>query len=45
MTAVELASKDELVDVLTTLKAAVETGELDFQINAVSGAVKSNFKK
>lgn len=45
MTAAELTSKDELVDVLTTLKAAVELGELDLQINAVSGAVKSGFKK
>ena len=44
-TAVELASKDELVNVLETLKAAVDAGELDEQINAVSGAVKSGFKK
>jgi hypothetical protein len=45
LTAVELNSKDELVGVLTTLKGAVELGELDLQINAVSGAVKSSFKK
>ena len=44
-TAVELASKDELVNVLETLKTAVDAGELDEQINAVSGAVKSGFKK
>ena len=44
-TAVELASKDELVNVLETLKTAVDAGELDEQINALSGAVKSNFKK
>ena len=44
MAAVELNSKDELVGVLTTLKAAVAVGELDLQINAGSGAVKS-FKK
>lgn len=44
-TAVELASIDELVGVLETLKKAVDAGELDEQINAVSGAVKSNFKK
>lgn len=44
LTAVELTSKDELVGVLTTLKAAVEIGELDLQINAVSGAVKKTIK-
>ena len=43
--AVELNSKDELVDVLQTIKAATDAGELDAAIEAVSGAVKSSFKK
>lgn len=43
--AVELASKDELVGVLETLKAAVDAGELDGAITAASGAVKTAFKK
>lgn len=44
-TAVEVASKDDLVATLETLKAAVNAGELDAAIAAVSGAVKSGFKK
>jgi hypothetical protein len=43
--AVELGGKDDLVPTLETLKAAVEAGELDAQIEAVSGAVKAGFKK
>jgi hypothetical protein len=43
--AVELATADQLVPVLTTLKAAVEGGELDAQLETVSGAVKAAFKK
>ena len=43
--AVELASKEDLVSVLETLKAAVNAGELDEQINALSATVKSAFKK
>jgi hypothetical protein len=44
-TAVELATADQLVPTLETLKAAVEGGELDAQLEAVSGAVKAAFKK
>lgn len=44
-TAVELANADQLIPTLTTLKAAVEAGDLDSQIEAVSRAVKAGFKK
>jgi hypothetical protein len=44
-TAVELASVADLVPTLETLKVAVEGGELDAQLEAVSGAVKAGFKK
>ncbi len=44
-TAVELASAADLVPTLETLKAAVEIGELDAQIEAVSGLVRAGFKK
>ena len=37
--AVEVASPKDLVDTLATIKAAVEAGELDAQIEANSGAV------
>lgn len=45
MTAVELASEADLLATLETIKLAVEAGELDTAIEAVSGAVKSGFKK
>ena len=44
-TAVELASEKELVATLEILKQAVESGELDGQLEAVCGAVKAGFKK
>lgn len=44
-TAVELATADQLVPTLETLKAAVEGGELDAQLEAVSAKVKAGFKK
>ena len=44
-TAVELPAKTELVPTLELLKQAVEAGELDQQIEAVSGAVKAGFKR
>lgn len=44
-TAVELASGDDLVPVLETLKAAVEGGELDAQLESVSSKLKAGFKK
>lgn len=44
-TAVELATADQLVPTLETLKAAVEGGELDAQLEAGSAKVKAGFKK
>ena len=43
--AIELAHANDLVATLETLKAAVLGGELDAQLEAVSGAVKAGFKK
>jgi hypothetical protein len=42
-TAVELATMAELVAALETLKTAIAAGELDAQIDAVSGALRSGF--
>lgn len=44
-TAVELSSEKELVATMEILKQAVESGELDAQIEAAGGAVKAGFKK
>ncbi len=44
-TAVELAAADQLVPTLEALKSAVESGELDAQLEAVSGKLKAGFKK
>ena len=43
--AIELASAVDIVPVLTTIKDATEAGELDSQIEAVAGVVKSGFGK
>ena len=43
--AIELASQGEIVPVLNTIKEAAEAGELDSQIEAVAGVVKSGFGK
>ncbi len=43
--AIALASADDIVPVLATLKVAIEAGELDSQIEAVAGVVKSGFGK
>jgi len=43
--AIELNNKDELVETLQTLKAAVDEGELDAAITAASGEVRSRLKK
>lgn len=43
--AIEVASADELVMTLTVLRDSVMSGELDAQIETVSGAVKAGFKK
>jgi hypothetical protein len=43
--AIEVANIDDLVTVIETLKSAVETGELDAQIELASGSLKAGFKK
>jgi len=43
--AIELSSQAEIVSVLNTIKEAAEAGELDSQIEAVAGVVKSGFGK
>lgn len=43
--AIEVGSADELIAALTTLKGAVENGEMDTQLNAAADAVKERFKK
>jgi len=43
--AVELGSKDELVNTLKVLKSAIELGELDQEIEKASGTIRSRFKK
>jgi len=42
--AVEVTTLDELVLALTTIKAAVEAGELDAQIQAASSQLREGFK-
>ena len=42
-TAVEVASADDLIKALEIIKAAVEAGELDTQIEQASGAVRAGF--
>ena len=42
---VEVASGEELVKALTAIKAAVEAGELDVQIEQASSALKQGFCK
>ena len=44
-TAVELGSKDELVNTLKILKSAIELGELDQEIEKASGTIRARFKK
>ena len=44
-TTVEVASADELIDTLNIVKAAVLAGELDAQIEAASGQLRSGFKR
>ena len=41
---VEVASAEDLVKALTAIKAAVEAGELDAQIETASGALRAGFK-
>ncbi len=43
--AIEVGSSTDLLVALETVKKAVEIGELDNEIEAVSGALKANFKQ
>ena len=42
---VEVASGEELVKALTSIKLAVEAGELDAQIETASASLRSGFKR
>jgi hypothetical protein len=42
---IEVASADELVKALETVKQAVELGELDAQLEQASGSVRKSFKR
>jgi hypothetical protein len=44
-TAIEVANADELIRTLELVKSAVEGGELDAQIESVSGALREGFIK
>ena len=43
--AIEVSSGEELISALNTLKTAVESGELDSQLNLAADSVKEKFKK
>jgi hypothetical protein len=43
--AIEVSSGEELIAALNTLKTAVESGELDNQLNLAADSVKEKFKK
>ena len=43
--AIEIASMNDLIAVIETVKSAVETGELDSEIEAASGSLKAGFKR
>lgn len=43
--AVEIASPADLVPTLETIKSAVETGELDTQLEAAVGSLRSGFQR
>lgn len=42
---IELASREQLVTTLEMVKRAVESGELDKEIEAASGALRANFSR
>jgi len=44
-TAIEVASPDALIEALEAVNAAVLAGELDAQIESVSGQLRSGFLK
>lgn len=43
--AIEVSSGEELIAALATLKTAVESGELDSQLNLAADSVKEKFRK
>lgn len=43
--AVEVATADDLIKTLEIIKGAIESGELDAQIEQASGAVRAGFRK
>ena len=43
--AVEVASPAQLIPTLELIKAAIDAGELDEQLEATAGSVKSNFRR
>ncbi len=43
--AIEINTGDELIDALKTIKAAVDTGELDQQIESASQTIRARFAK
>jgi hypothetical protein len=43
--AVEVASPEDLIRTLETVRSAVEAGDLDTQIETASGALKAGFRK
>jgi len=43
--AVEVASPEDLIKTLETVRSAVEAGDLDVQIEAASGALKAGFRQ
>jgi len=43
--AIEVSSGEELITALNTLKTAVESGELDNQLNLAADSVKEKFNK
>lgn len=43
--AIEIANMDELVAVIEAVKSAVESGELDAEIEAASGSLKAGFRR
>ena len=43
--AIEIASMNDLIAVIETVKSAVETGELDAEIEAASGSLKAGFRR
>jgi hypothetical protein len=43
--AVEVATPEDLIKTLESVRTAVEAGELDIQIEAASGALKAGFQR